>query len=131
MKNIFKGRTVGAWLGFAAAMAALAADVVYIATNYGDKTFSMAVFILVLAAAVMAMAAFVLPFADLSIISCLLLAGAAGMQCYVSMPTISDIWNNVVFIGGDRLAAVLYLVLFSVCALIAAISLFLRQRKQS
>lgn len=129
MKELLKGRTAGAWLGIAAAMAALAADIVYIATNYGDKTFSMAVFILVLAAAVMAVAAFVLPFADLSIISCLLLAGGAGMQCYVSMPTISDIWNNVVFVGGDRLAAVLYLVLFCVCALALVVSQFLRQRK--
>lgn len=112
MSKLFQNRTLKDYLEFAALLILLVADILYILLDAGDKTYSMTAFFLVLAGTCLGLMLLALRINDFMIVPALMLAAAAGIQTYISLPTISDIWNHVVYIGGNQTNAVLFLALF-------------------
>lgn len=130
MKRLFlKEKTIGFYISLVAAVASLVTDIVYIVTDMGDRTFSMAVFILSLFAAVL-ITVNVLWRNPLGLLpSAICAAAAVGIQIYVSIPTITDIFNKVNFYGGNHMAAVVFPVLHLVIAILFVIACFMKNRK--
>ena len=126
MNKIFSSRSAGDFFRLIVSLAVFVSAVLYIILDSGDKTFSMTVFILALAGGILGLALWLLRVNDLGPIAAFVMAAAAGLQTYVSLPTISDIWNHVVYIGGNQLYAVLFLALFIVCALLYSIAGFMK-----
>lgn len=125
--GILKDRTAGFYIGIAAAVVALGSAVAYIATDLGDRTFSMAVFVLMLLAAVFVTVNVFWrdPLALLPSAFCA--AASVGVQIYFSVPTVTDILNKVNFYGGNHTAAVVFPVLFLAAAVLFVAACFMRQ----
>lgn len=101
MKNIFQNRGPGFYLSLIAGAAALLGAVLYLILDGGDKTFTPVGFGLALAgAASTALVVFTrLKFAPF--IPSALYAAAFGVVLRVAVPSLSDVWNKVNFIGGN------------------------------
>ena len=128
-KDLFKNRTIGFYIGLAACVIALVADIALIVLDYGDKTFSWIVFVFALIGVLSEILVLFFDWDFLTLIPSISLSIAGGMQVYASLPTISDIWNNVIFIGGNQPAAIGFLIVFPVCAVLYIVSCFFRHSK--
>ena len=127
-----KGRTVGYWLALAAAVVFLVADIIFIATDSKDRTFSLLTFLFILVGVVLEIAYVVLDkrFLDfLPILSCACYGVALGKHWFLGLETLSDVWNGVVFVGGNAKAALIFGIIFAVCTLVAIVSCFMKQKK--
>ena len=54
---------------------------------------------------------------------------ALSWHLYIGLPTLSDIWNGVNFIGGNAQAVITFGVFFAVAAVFGVASCFMNQRK--
>ena len=117
MKKNVEKKTKKFPLGMLTAIFMLIADVLYIALDGSDRTFSMLTFGLILAGALVQLLSAVLPkkiaFA-MPIIS-VACYGVGFAQCLsLGLETLSDVWNQVTFVGGNATMAVLFIALFFV-----------------
>ena len=101
MSQLFRNKAIGFYIGILAGLAALALDISYFVMDYGDKTFSMWAFALVVAAVVAEGLILFLDWAILPLVPPILMGAAVGMHLYTAFPSISDLINNIVFIGGN------------------------------
>lgn len=122
-------KSIGNYIALGVGVAALAVNVAYVIATAGDIVFSIA--------------AFVLTFVGIAVQIGAVFAGAAFMQLIVvglyaagyafvvasAIPTITDILNGVVFIGGNQTCAVVFLILFSVVAILGVVPCFLVREK--
>lgn len=131
-ETFVKDRTVGYWLAVASAAAFLIADVAFIATDMGDRTFSLVTFFFILGgvAVEFAYAALGKKGPDfLPVVSCALYGVALGMHWNLGLATLSDVWNGVKFVGGNATAALAFGIVFAVCTAAATVSCFMDQKK--
>lgn len=128
--DILKNRTIWFWLASGAAVAALVSDIVFIALASGDESFSVITFVFVLLAALVQIAFAVLrrP-AFLPAISAACYAVGLGMHLYKGLPVLSDIVNQVTFVGGNAAYAVAFGVIFIVCTVLSCVTCFTEQNK--
>ena len=96
----------------------------YVVLDRGDKTFSwLAVGLLIVGSALQL-------FASLKGVEVLLLGGnlchslALGEVLRVGLPSVSDLWNNVNFIGGNSQLALKMIIVFSGIAIFSCILCF-------
>lgn len=132
IKLSLKNKPVGFYIGFASALLMLIADILYIALDFGDRTFSYLTFSLVLAAALIDIITYIADkpvFDFMSVITCAMYGVGFGKLLHLGLPTMSDVWNGVNFVGGDPKAVVLFSVLFIVGIIAAIISRFMKQRE--
>lgn len=134
LKNRFvSGKTAGFYLSVAAALIMLISDIAYIASDFGDRTFSFITFAFVLAGVALE---FAVVFADLrfgdvmSLLSCICYGTALGMHIYLGLPTLSDIWNGVNFVGGNADAVIAFSVTFGIGTVAAVAANFMKRSKQ-
>lgn len=131
-ERFVKDRTVGYWLALAASVIMLVADIIFIATDLGDRTFSYITFVFVLlgVAIEVVYVAFDKKYLDfLPIISCVCYGVAVGQHWKLGLATLSDLWNGVNFVGGNYNAAIAFGVIFVVCTVAAIVSCFMKQKK--
>ena len=129
MKNVFSARTLGFYLGLIACLAALIGAVGMIATDLGDITFSWITIALMVAGIAFGC---LNCFTDVSFapLFCALFLGCGfSWHLYKGLPTLSDIWNGVNFIGGNAQAVIVYGIFFAVACLLSIVSSFMAQRK--
>ncbi|MCX4313585.1 MAG: hypothetical protein OSJ83_06995 [Clostridia bacterium] len=132
IEKYVKNKTVGFWLGFGASLALLITDIIFIAVDFSDRTFSAVTFALILVGAAAEIAYFFLDFGFLDfipLVACLCFGVALGMHLNLGLATLSDVWNGVNFIGGDPKAAIGFGIVFILGTIVTAISCFMRQRK--
>jgi hypothetical protein len=129
IRNFFKDKTVGFYLAFAAAAVALVADLIFVATDAADRTFSVITFLFILFGVACQALASIKDWFFLPILPAACYGVALGMHLYLGLATLSDIWNGVNFIGGNPAAAVAFSAIFGLCTLAAAAACFLPQRK--
>lgn len=127
--NMFKDRTIGFWVSFAAGVLAILSAIIYIATDYGDPTFSTAAFALVLVAGVVQIVVLAFNFSVLLLLPVALLAAGCGLHIYAAMPPITDIFNGVNLYGGNGELGIVFIVLFVVTAIAATVGCFMKQKK--
>lgn len=128
-KNVFKDRTVGFYIGFCSAIVALVADVLFIAFDVSDRTFSVAAFVLMLLGALsIALAALTdLEFAPLLPAGCFIAGFALTLNA--ALPSLSDVWNGVSFIGGNAVLGMVFSAVFFLCAAASVTACFMKWRK--
>lgn len=132
MSKFFKQKTFGFWLAFVAAAVFLISDIIFLATDIGDRTFSFVTFIFILLgiAAQIAYAFIDHKLADpLPLLSCVFYGVAIGQHWKLGLGTLSDVWNGVVFVGGNAVAALTFGIIFTVCTVAAVAACFMKQKK--
>ena len=132
MKNKVEKKTKKFSLGMFTAIFMLVADMLYIALDSSDRTFSMLAFGLILAGALVQIVSSILPkkiaFA-MPIIS-VACYGVGFAQCLsLGLETLSDVWNQVTFVGGNATMAALFIGLFFVGTFVSIISSFVQDKR--
>lgn len=128
LRSAFKNRTVGFYIGLTAAVIALVGAILYIAIDASDRTFSLIAFILMLVGVA---AELLVVFTDLPfmpVVSAGLYIAGFSLTLNAALPSVSDVWNGVNFIGGNATLGIIFSVTFLVCALAGIVSCFLSQR---
>lgn len=131
MKKMFQDRGPGLYLSLIAGAAALLGAILYLILDGGDKTFTPVGFGLALAgAASTALVVFTrLKFAPF--IPSALYAAAFGVVLRVAVPSLSDVWNKVNFIGGNAAMGMGFAGAFLLCAVLGAASCFVSGEQEN
>ena len=131
VKNAFKNRTVGFYIGLAAAVIALIGAILFVAIDGDDRTFTATGFALMLAGAVVEA---VVIFADLKIVPLIstgLYIGGFALTINAALPSLSDVWNGVTFIGGNATLGVIFSATFLICAVAGIVACFMNERRKT
>lgn len=132
MEKYVKNKTVGFWLGLGAACAMLVADILLIALDYGDITFSAITFSLIIVGAAIEIAYCFLDYKFLDfmpLLACACFGIALGAHWYLGLESLSDLWNGVNFIGGNQQAALGFGIVFAIGTVASIVSCFMNQKK--
>ena len=119
MKKPLEGRNIGFYLLLAAALAALAGAILYLVLDGEDRTFALPAFILALAGAV-----------STPLLPTALYAASAALVLRVALPSLSDVWNKVNFIGGNAALGMTFAGVFLFCALLGVAVCFMGTEKR-
>lgn len=125
MKQWLKTKGAGFYVGLVGAVAALLVDVAYMVLDYGDKTFSMAAFVLILLAVGIEGLVLGLRWTFLPLLPPILVGTGVGMHLYTAFPSITDLINKIVFIGGNSQLAVDFAIAFAATGLLFILAAFL------
>lgn len=107
-------------------------DIVYIAINNGDHTFAWLTFILALVGVAILIGGVFLPKVIKPFVpffAAVALGIGFAQQFYVTLETLSDVWNGVSFIGGSPAMGVTFDILFFLAALGAIILCFRKEKE--
>lgn len=129
--KLFQNRTIGFWITLVAAVIAVLGDVVFAIADRGDQTFSWATFFLILLGAIGGIAALFTDSEILSLLSSFCYAAGIGVHLVVGLPSVSDLWNHVNFIGGNGAFVILFGGIFLLSGLLSCVSNFLKQKKDA
>ncbi|MBO4989051.1 MAG: hypothetical protein J6D37_01835 [Clostridia bacterium] len=102
------------WIGFVGAVLALLGCAAYVITDIGDRTFSWAVFALAIVGSVVYFLSLWKDCFYIPLAASFLFGAATAYEVYLMLPTLSDIWNNVHFIGGNAVQSIVFSALFLV-----------------
>lgn len=123
-------RTVVYYLGIAIALFAILSGLSYYFYDYGDKTFAdEAVVLMVLGGVLYLLLVTLLPFQFVPMIPAILYTAAFGYALTATLPSLSDVWNGVNFIGGFAFMGLFYTIRFFLCAVFSIVSCFFSYRK--
>ena len=116
-KELIKSKSISQYIFYGVLIAALVTDVIFIAVDFGDITFTVGCFALIIIGCFLGFIDF---FMELRGIFrwCASLAFIAAITFHLNaaLPSLSDLWNHVNFIGGNQKAAILFGVLFLIYA---------------
>ena len=128
-KDLFKNRAIGFFLSLACSIISLIGAILFIALDGGDKTFSLIGFILAIAAGLsFALVLFVRnDFCPL--LPTAFAIGAFAVTTRAMLPSLSDRWNHVNFIGGNAYMGLAFAIVFLVASLLGVVSCYTAQNK--
>ena len=130
MKKPLEGRNIGFYLLLAAALAALAGAILYLVLDGEDRTFALPAFILALAGAVSTALAVFTRLKLAPLLPTALYAASAALVLRVALPSLSDVWNKVNFIGGNAVLGMTFAGVFLLCALLGVAVCFMGTEKR-
>lgn len=107
----------------AAAVVAVTGSVLYYLLDGGDKTFTWLGVVFAVAGAASTVACFT-RFDPAGFVTAVLYSASFGFVLRVAIPSLSDVWNKVNFIGGNAAMGAIFSVTYLVCAVLAVISCF-------
>lgn len=107
----------------AAAAVAVIGSVLYYLLDGGDKTFTWLGVGFALAGAVSTALCFT-RFDLAGFVTAVLYSASFGLVLRAAIPSLSDVWNKVNFIGGNAAMGAIFSVTYLVCAVLAVISCF-------
>lgn len=128
-RNAFKNRTVAFYVTLSAAIIAFVGALLYLITDGTDRTFSLGAFLFVL---IGALSVGLTVFTDLQfapVIPSVLYSAGIAMCLRVVLPSLSDVWNGVHFIGGNAVLGTIFAAIFLVADVCSIIACFMEQRK--
>ncbi len=125
MKRLLINRMPGVYVSLAAAVVSLAGAALYIALDGSDRTFTMLGFVLALLGAVSTGLVVLTRLKLAPIVPAVLYAASFGTVLRVAVPSLSDVWNKVNFIGGNAVAGCTFAGVFLLCAVLGCVSCFL------
>lgn len=128
MKNKIADRGVGFWISIAAGIISLLGSILYLVLDGADKTFTPLGFGLALGGAV-ATVLVLTRFRIAPLISSVLYAAAFGVTLRVALPSLSDVWNKVNFIGGNATSGMTFSAVYLLCGLLSCVACFMGQTK--
>lgn len=134
MKISFKNKTIGFWLGFAAAALGFLALIFFAAYGAVAQAFSVPVFIVVLIGVACGVVTVFFDFSFLSVIMAAMFGLAFGLYLKVKVPLYALYFTNTWAMSGgnESIGAItaLLIILF-VCVLLSVVSSFIRGTKVS
>ena len=108
-----------------AAGIALLGSVLYLLLDRGDRTFSWLAFGLALGGAVITLLPLKTKLAFAPILPTALYAAAFGLVLRVALPSLSDVWNGVNFIGGNAVLGMTFAGVNLICGILGCIACFM------
>mgnify|MGYP001781954063 FL=1 len=130
MKKSFADRNFGFYILLAAAFVALAGAILYLALDGGDRTFTILGFLLALAGAVSTILAVLTRLKFAPLVPTALYAAASAFVLRLALPSLSDLWNKVNFIGGNAVLGMTFAGVFLLCAVLGTVSCFTGTEKR-
>jgi len=128
--KIFSDRKVSFYIWTIAALASLGCAIYYIIQSNIDSCFDIKYFIATVIGILFFLAAAVTR-KDLFILLAMAAESAAlGFMVYKMMPTMSDVWNGVDYIGGNLTAYIIYTAVTFVAAVVTAYVCFVGTEKK-
>lgn len=116
-KEMLKEKTVAQYACYTLLLAGLIVDIAFIAVNGGDQTFTIGCFVCVLLGSLIGLADLFVRIDSVPVFAAsLLYACACAFHLHAALPSISDLWNGVNFIGGNQSAAIGFGIVFLVIA---------------
>ena len=128
-KKPFKDRTIGFWIGLGTAALAIVSAILFIALDYGDKSFSVQAFALMLVGGLTFAAVMFTNFRTAALIPAILDVIGFGYSLDYTLPPLSDVWNGVNFIGGNAMMGLAFCIIFLVCAILGIVTNFMNLKK--
>lgn len=125
IKGLLMSKSKFKKLIYAVLVAGLIAGVVFIVLDAGDVTFSIGCVICVIAGSMIGLMDFFLEREILLWISSLFYVAGFGFHLYAALPSLSDLWNHVNFIGGNQPVAIVFGSIFAVVMILLLISNFI------
>lgn len=116
--------TKGRIILLAAAALALVGSVLYLILDNGDRTFSWLGFGLALGGVALTALPLFLDPAVLPILPAAAYAAAFGIVLRAALPSLSDVWNGVNFIGGNAALGMIFSGVYLAAAILACIACF-------
>ncbi len=129
IKGMLKDRKAGFYISLVGCAIALIGSILYIALDIGDKTFSIYAFILGLISALSFALVLFVRNDILEVVPTILASGAFAFALRVALPSLSDVWNGVNFIGGNAALGVTFTAIYLVSAILGVVSSFMGQNK--
>lgn len=130
VKKAFKQRTIGFYLILASAIIAFVADFIYLIIDHSDRTFSLTGFLCMLFGSLSVVLILFTDFGIMPLITSILYTLGFTFTMYAVLPSLSDVWNNVNFIGGNGILGLVFGIIFLVSTLLAIVSCFMSLRKE-
>lgn len=132
MKEYLKDKSVGFYLLLTAAVVGFVCVIYYVIQSNMDDCFNVAFFLLVLFGIIAAVASQTVPVKymdSLVPVAAILWGMAFGIMVNNMLPTMSDVWNGVNFIGGNLSAYIVYTVLAFITAVLGIVACFMGTQK--
>lgn len=126
-----KNKSFGFWLYLIVGVASIGFDIAYLVLDYGDKTFSLWSFLLILLAGIIQLLCCFSDVRFLPILPPLLLSAGTALHIFQAAPSMSDLLNKIVFIGGNSRLALNLSISFAVIGLLSVLCGFFSVKKQS
>ena len=123
--------TTPMYFGEAVAVISAVSAVIFIVMDRSDRTFSPVTVLLLLLGAVSWLLALVVKKDLVPLVATVFLGAGLSVHLYQGLPTLSDIWNGVNFIGGNPIMVVVFGVVFGIVTILSVISLFLNLYEES
>lgn len=130
MVSPFKNRTVGYWIGLGAAGLAVLSSILMLIIDFGDRTCSIGAFVTMLVGGICFVSVMFFDFKFLPLIPSLLFILGFYLELDAALPSLSDMWNGVTFIGGNGIMGLIFSVLFAISAIASIVSCFMKQTKE-
>lgn len=130
--NVFKGKKSGFYIALSSAVLILVFDILYIALDYGDKTFSVLTFALMLCGSIITIVYCFIGRGMLDfmpVVSCILYGFGFGQHLILALESLSDVWNQVNFVGGNAQMGAVFTALFFVPVAAAVVAAFMNEDK--
>lgn len=126
IKNKLASKTVMQYIAYAAALVGLVADIIFVIVDGSDQTFTIGCFVCVLLGSLITLSDFFKSFLDGIALwfAVMLYSVGLGFHLYEALPSISDLWNNVVFIGGNQQAAIIFGSIFFAVTIVLIVANF-------
>ena len=132
VKQMLSSKRVFQLISYGLLLVGLVADIVFIAADYGDTTFTVGCFVCALVGSVIGLSDFFRSFDGIALwLASLLYLAAFAFHMSATLPSLSDLWNGVNFIGGNQYLAIAFAVIFGVIAIALVVFNFFRSEKKA
>ncbi len=128
IKEAFVNRTVGFYLTFGAACVAFISSLVYL-VDIGDRTFTVLGMLCMLIGAATVLLTLFTDWQWTPMVPAVLYVLGFAFTLNAALPSLSDVWNGVNFIGGNATMGLIFSIAFFVCVIAAIVGCFMNQRK--
>lgn len=129
MKRFFENRTVGFWIGLVGACLSIVSAILWLVLDGADRTFDMLGFILMLVGGLSFALVIFTKFEFAPILPALCMVVGFALAINVDLPSLSDVWNGVNFIGGNAVLGTTFSAIFLVCAILETVCCFMKESK--
>lgn len=118
------------WVVASVGVLLLATAIYYLIQSQIDQCFNLAYFLVLLAGLAFVICHLFLPFLIFLPLAGASVGVAAGIMIHDTLPSLSDVWNHVHFIGGDLTAYLIYSGVTLVSALILIVFSFMPETSE-
>ncbi len=120
VKSVRRGASF--WLLAIAALIGIGCAIYYTVQSNADNCFNLAFLLVMLGGVIVGCLNTVHPMAFFAPLEASLFGVGFGIMVNNMLPTLSDVWNGIVFIGGNLTAYLIYTVLALVCTVLTVIA---------